>query len=109
DPSAAGTTPAATAAAEPPEEPPGVWPSLHGLRVTPNEPSVIGHCPSSGVVVLPTITAPAAFSRRTTSPSSVLASKYPSQPNGVVSPARSVSSLIATGTPSSGPCLPSAS
>ena len=29
-----GVTPAATAAAEPPEEPPGVWAGFQGLRVT---------------------------------------------------------------------------
>ena len=59
DPSAAGTSPAATAAAEPPLDPPGVWSRFHGLRVCPNAgPSVNGHCPSSDVLVLPTITAP---------------------------------------------------
>src|SRR5947209_1047447 len=35
DPVAAGTIPAATAAAEPPEEPPGVRSPRHGLRVMP--------------------------------------------------------------------------
>ena len=34
-PSASGTQPAATAAPEPPEEPPGVPLGFHGLRVTP--------------------------------------------------------------------------
>ena len=34
-PWAIGTMPAATAAAEPPEDPPGVRPCAHGLRVTP--------------------------------------------------------------------------
>ena len=34
-PSANGTIPAATAAAEPPLEPPGVRPRSHGLRVSP--------------------------------------------------------------------------
>src|SRR5579884_3033903 len=85
EPSAPPTTPAATAAAEPPEEPPGVWFTFQGLLVTPNVgPSEMGHCPSSGVVVLPTITAPAALSRRTDSESSVLGSNSPGQPNGVV-------------------------
>src|SRR5262249_50682190 len=32
-PKASGTMPAATAAADPAEEPPGVWPRLRGLRV----------------------------------------------------------------------------
>ncbi len=69
--SAAGTIPAATAAAEPPLEPPGVRPVSHGLRVTPHvTDSVNGQRPSSGIVVLPTMTAPAARSRATTAASS---------------------------------------
>ena len=32
---AAGTSPAATAAAEPPDEPPGEWSRFHGLWVGP--------------------------------------------------------------------------
>src|SRR5580704_7860064 len=36
-PSAAGTKPAATLAAAPPLEPPGVRSVFHGLRVTPNK------------------------------------------------------------------------
>src|SRR5918997_690258 len=36
EPIAAPARPAATAAAEPPEEPPGVRCGSHGLRVTPN-------------------------------------------------------------------------
>ena len=70
DPIAAATRPAATAAALPPDDPPGVWSRDHGLRVWPKAgPLVNGHCPNSQVLVLPTITAPAAFSRRTTSAS----------------------------------------
>ncbi|CFS61251.1 Uncharacterised protein [Mycobacterium tuberculosis] len=43
-----------------------------GLRVCPNPgPLVNGHWPNSQVFVLPTITAPAALRRRTTSQSSV--------------------------------------
>lgn len=81
EPSAAGTRPAATAAAEPPDEPPGVWPVCHGLRVAPKaRPSVNGHWPSSQELVLPTITAPAALSRRTDSLSAVAAGRSPSQP-----------------------------
>src|ERR1700685_1932630 len=85
EPRAAGTTPAATAAAEPPDEPPGVWPRLHGLRVAPKaEPSVQGHCPNSGVCVLPMTPAPARRRRRTASPSAALATNSPAQPYGVV-------------------------
>ena len=61
---AAGTSPAATAAAEPPLDPPGVRSVSHGLRVTPHViDSVNGHSPSSGIFVLPTTIAPAARSR----------------------------------------------
>src|SRR5690606_7310407 len=101
EPSAAGTSPAATAADEPPDEPPGVYCAPHGLRVWPKAaPLVNGSCPYSQVLVLPTITAPAAFSRRTDSASSDFGSKSPTTPNAVGSPAISVSSLIAIGTPS---------
>ena len=58
--------PAATAAAAPPLEPPGVRPRSHGFRVGPNRRgSVVGRIPISGIEVLPTITKPAARSRRT--------------------------------------------
>ena len=53
-PMAAGTMPAATAAAEPEDEPPGVRDGSNGLVVGPGcEP------PSSAVTVLPSTTAPA--------------------------------------------------
>ena len=66
-PCASGTMPAATAAALPPDEPPGVRVVSHGLRVGPKRrPSVTGRIPYSGIVVVPTTTAPAARSRRTT-------------------------------------------
>ena len=45
---------AATAAAEPEEEPPGVWSRFSGLRVP-----LVGKVASSVVTVLPSITAPA--------------------------------------------------
>ena len=67
---ATGTMAAATAAALPPEEPPGVWSRLQGLRATPNASlSVNGHRHSSGTLVLPTSSAPAARRRRTGSAS----------------------------------------
>src|ERR1700722_7597545 len=70
DPIAAVTRPAATAAALPPDDPPGVGRRDQGLRVWPKPgPLVNGHWPSSQVLVLPTITAPAALRRRTTSAS----------------------------------------
>jgi len=61
EPFAAGTIRAATAAAEPPLEPPGVRSRFHGLRVGPNSSgSVTLVSPNSGVLVLPKITNPAA-------------------------------------------------
>src|SRR5215470_12021535 len=54
-----GPSPAATAAAAPPLEPPGVRMRFHGLRVTPNVGlSVTALKPNSERLVLPRITAP---------------------------------------------------
>ena len=103
EPMAAATRPAATAAALPPDEPPGVCSRDHGLRVCPNAgPLVNGHWPSSQVLVLPTITAPAARSRRTTSASVPAGSMVPCAPKRVGTPATSTSSLTAIGMPSRG-------
>ena len=67
-PPASGTMPAATAAAEPPLEPPAVRPRSHGLLVGPKASgSVYGSRPNSGRLVLPTNTNPAARKRRTIS------------------------------------------
>ena len=55
-----GTIPEATAAAEPPLEPPVDRVTSHGLRVGPYASgSVVGRIPHSGVFVLPTNTNPA--------------------------------------------------
>ena len=55
-----GTSPAATAAADPPLEPPVERLVSHGFRVGPYASgSVVGRMPSSGVFVLPTVTRPA--------------------------------------------------
>ena len=57
---ATGTMPEATAAADPPEEPPGPRSVFHGLRVGPYASgSVVATRPSSGVLVRPTKTNPA--------------------------------------------------
>ena len=62
--------PAVTAAAEPPDEPPGVRARSQGLRVTPFASlAVHGQIVSSGTLVIPTGIAPAARSRRTASAS----------------------------------------
>ena len=66
-PCATGTMPLATAAADPPEEPPGVRSRSQGLRVGPNRrASLTGRMPYSGSVVEPTTMKPASFRRRVT-------------------------------------------
>ena len=61
---ASGTRPAATAAAEPPEEPVAERERSQGLCVTPNASvSVEPSRPSSDIVLLPTTTSPAASMR----------------------------------------------
>src|ERR1700760_3987944 len=61
EPSAADASPAATAVAPPPLDPPDVRRGSHGLEVTPYiGDSVNGVTSSSGTFVLPRITAPAA-------------------------------------------------
>src|SRR6185295_48005 len=60
---AAGTMPAATAAAAPPLDPPGEYWGFHGLCVGPKvSGSVVGRRPSSGVFVRPRKHRPAARS-----------------------------------------------
>src|SRR5207253_1409944 len=60
DPSAAGTIRAATAAAEPPEDPPATRDVSHGFRVTPNaECSVDDPIANSSRFVLPMTERPA--------------------------------------------------
>ncbi len=67
EPSDTGTKPAATAAALPPDEPPGTQPGSWGLRVGPNaEFSVELPMANSSRLVLPIATAPAPASRSTT-------------------------------------------
>src|SRR5207248_9103419 len=66
DPSAAGTIRAATAAADPPDEPPATRDGSQGLRVGPNaECSVDEPMANSSRFVLPTIVHPAARRRAT--------------------------------------------
>src|SRR5689334_16929084 len=66
DPVHRSTSPAATAAAEPPDEPPLVRCGAQGLRVGPNTRlSVSAWKPYAGVLVLPTTIAPAARRRST--------------------------------------------
>ena len=101
-----GTTPAATAAAEPLDDPPGVRSRCHGLRLTPH--ALVRaklRMPNSGAAVLPTGTQPAARSRAT-STSSAAAGSPPlnqSEPCEVGMPAQSWRSFTPSGTPASGP------
>jgi len=63
EPRAAGTAPAATRAAEPPEDPPGTRVFSVGWMVRPYaECSVEDPMPNSSQLVLPATSAPAAFS-----------------------------------------------
>src|SRR5690349_12158328 len=69
-PSAIGTMPHASATAAPPLLPPQVLLRSHGLRVAPNTAlKVCEPAPNSGVLVLPSVIAPAFLSRSTISPS----------------------------------------
>src|SRR5919109_396137 len=71
EPCAIGPIPVASATAPPPVEPPQVSAGFQGLRVGPKiSLNVLAPAPNSGVLVLPTTMAPAAFRRSTTSASS---------------------------------------
>ena len=66
-PVAAGVSRAATAAALPPEEPPGTWLVSHGLLTAPNaEFSLPEPMANSSQLSLPKLTMPASRSLRTT-------------------------------------------
>ena len=61
-----GTRPAATAAAEPPEEPPVTRVASRGFKAGPNALfSVVVPMPNSSMLVFPAIVAPAALSSST--------------------------------------------
>ena len=101
-----GTMPAATAAAEPPLDPPGVRDGFHGLRVTPHAGVAVMQVePNSGAAVLPIGTAPAARSRATCTESSSIGGRslYSSDPCDVGRPAQSSRSFTPKGTPAIGP------
>src|SRR5262245_62956422 len=96
DPVASGTRPAASADADPPDEPPAERSRAQGLRVGPKSSlTVSGFQPSSGVLVLPTTTHPAARSRSTSGESSVAGglSAKATDPWVVTKPAASSRSL----------------
>ncbi len=107
-PCATGTMPAATAAAEPPLEPPVLRSRSHGLRVAPYASgSVVQLLASSGVLVLPTNTNPAARKRAASQVSSGAvqpASFSARMPQWYGSPAVwHTASFTRNGTPRKGP------
>src|SRR5512143_344727 len=110
-PVAPGTSRAATAAAEPPELPPGTYSTFHALLTAPKyDVSLDEPIANSSMLVLPTSTVPARRSRSTTN-ASYGATKCSSirEPQVVRSPAVISTSLCAIGMPQSGPAAPSAS
>ena len=97
--------PAAIAAPAPPLDPPVVREVSQGLRQwSPSRFSVWPSSPSSGVLVLPSMMAPAPKIRRTTSESTLgTRSSNSSEPPVVRTPLVISRSLIETGTPCRGP------
>src|SRR5688572_4589111 len=104
EPRASGARPAATAAADPPEEPPGTRVGSQGLRVGPKaEFSVEEPKANSSRLVFPRITAPAARRRAVTVASPGARNPWRIRDAQVVGwPAAWRLSLRATGTPSRG-------
>src|SRR3954454_8667779 len=102
-PWATGTRPAATAAPDPPLEPPGVRAGSHGLRVVRCRGSLTGRIPYSGRFVVPTMTKPASLRRRTTLWSSeAMKSRIRSHACVSRQPRIARLFLIAIGTPANG-------
>ena len=104
-PSAIGTMPQARATAAPPLLPPQLLPTSYGLRVAPKTGlKVCEPAPNSGVLVVPSVTAPAARMRVTMDASFVGTwSRKNGEPRVVRIPAVSTRSLCATGRPCSAP------
>src|SRR5215472_8355003 len=103
---ATGTMPAATAAADPPDEPPAEWPGFHGFLVAGKLiGSVVTVVPNSGTLVRPRTTNPAA---RNCSARYEVTGQRTSRsgpiPNASSSPATMAPmSLSRNGTPRNGP------
>src|SRR5207245_6231490 len=103
-PCANAQSPAATAAAAPPLDPPAEWSGFHGLCVGPKRPcSTVGRVPNSERLVLPRIGQPSSLMRATGKKSigKVWSSKA-LDPSVVGYPATDTRSLTETGTPRSG-------
>src|SRR5215204_497792 len=109
-PCARGPRPAATAAAAPPLDPPGVFCRFQGLNEGPNTRFPESPFqPSSGVLVFPSMTAPAVNNRSTTGASSSgIQPGSINEPRAVRIPLVGVRSLIEIGTPASGGASPTA-
>src|SRR2546430_17418836 len=100
--------PAASAAAAPPLLPPGVCARCHGLKVRPRSSlSVCQRRLKAGVLVRPTMTAPARFQFATGGPAPLAATTFnPGTPLGGGPPPPSTFSLILTRPPASSPTPP---
>lgn len=111
EPCATAHMPAATAAAAPPDEPPGVRSRSHGLREGPYAcGSVHGVVPNSGVFVFPRTMNPASRMRRTGASSACgMYSAYTRDPYVVRTPSVASRSLMEIGTPWKGASLAVAS
>ena len=108
-PVASQTWPAASAAAEPPDEPPQVFVVSHGLYVVPNTSlCVVPPAANSGRFDLPITMAPAASSRSTTtSLAGAMRCSNASDPLVQRTPPTSMLSFTAIGSPCSRPRGPS--
>src|SRR5258708_4828214 len=104
-PTCNGPNPAAPAAPAPDDDPPVVYSLFQGFRVIPvNGQSPGDFQPNSVVVVLPRMTAPAAFRLATRGASSGTGAEAVVRlPRRVGNPDKSSRSFTVTGTPSSGP------
>jgi hypothetical protein len=109
-PVAAGASPAATAAAEPPELPPGTASVSHGLRAGPkHEVSFDEPIANSSMLVLPSSTAPARSNCSITCASyGATNSERMREPQVVRQPFAQKRSLCAIGMPVSGAASPAA-
>ena len=103
-PCATAPMPAATAAAAPPDDPPGVTPASHGFKVRPCSALSVNHRQEkAGVLVRPMTTAPARRRFATTGLSSAaITSRNATTPLLVGKPRWSALILVVTGTPASG-------
>ncbi len=106
-PSAMSARPAATAAADPPLEPPAMRDASQGFAVRPKcGLTVVMPQANSWVLVLPTTSAPAARSAATAGASRSGSRRKNDEPARVGSPATSIMSLTPSARPCSGPRAP---